>query len=48
MQYLWIFPALLLYTFVCGLIIHLIEDRHNRAERRRAYYRKTLNVRNLE
>ena len=36
MQYLWIVPALILYTFICGLIIHLIEDRHNRKTRREA------------
>lgn len=36
MEYLWIIPALILYAFVCGFVIHLISDRHNRAERRHA------------
>ena len=35
MDYLWIFPAFILYTFACGFVIHLISDRHNRHERRR-------------
>ena len=35
MEYLWIFPAFILYTFACGFVIHLISDRHNRTERRR-------------
>ena len=36
MEYLWIFPALIVYAFICGFVIHLISDRHNRRERRRA------------
>ena len=36
MEYLWILPAFILYTFTCGFVIHLISDRHNRTERRRA------------
>ena len=34
MEYYWIAPALIPYTFLCGLVIHLIADRRNRKARR--------------
>ena len=46
MLWLLIIPAILVYTFLCGLIIHLISDRINRKARRRAtYIRKLYNGR---